>query len=201
MKDVRKTFIKFGLLLFAVVLGLSIWRIGSEWKTFIWIAIAVCVLFAIVPILGKPPHLLWRAFVDRTTQGMRFFCGVAVFTGLVAAYQLTYLYSGFELQWPLPLGQYRWWGLAAIIGIVVGSIRPLADLAFGFWMALAKLIQAVMSRVILTIVYVLTVLPVGLIAKLVGKRFLDKEIRPDAESYWIDRQAVPFDQKRYRRHF
>ena len=201
MNPVRKTFLKLAALLFAVVLAMSIWHFGAPWKRGLWVAITIALLFGVVPPIGRPFHWLWRRFVDGTTEGVRFFLGVGFVSGLVAAYQTLYVVTAANLQWPPVPGAYRWWAMAGAIGLLCGAIPPLANLLFRGWMALAHIVQAVMSRVILTIVYFVAVLPVGLTAKLVGKRFLDKKLEPERESYWIDRPEVEFEQSRYRRHF
>ncbi len=201
MNPIRKTFLKLAAALFLIVLVMSIWKFGAPWKLYLWAAIGVCLLFAFVTGIGALPHRAWRAFVDRSSQGMRFFLGAGIVTGLVAFYQTQYVTPVSEITWPPTPGAYRWWALAAAVCLLAGAIRPVADALFGAWMAFAHLLQSVMSRVILTIVYILAVLPVGLIAKLVGKRFLDKELDPQRASYWIDRPRIEFDQRRYRRHF
>ena len=197
----RKTFLKLAAALFVLVLVMSVWEFGRPWKLYIWAAIGIALLLAASGPLARPLHDRWRAFVDATTEGMRFFLGTGIVTGLVALYQALHVSYILTLQWPPQPGAYRWWALASTLALVVGAVRPLAGIIFRAWMGLAHALQAVMSRVILTIVYLVAVVPVGLTAKLVGKRFLEKELDPERESYWIDRPQVDFEQRRYRRHF
>lgn len=201
MSTPRKTFLKLAVALFLVVLAMSIWKFGTHWKLYFWAAIGLSLFFGLVPAVGRYPHAAWRAFVGGTSEGMRFLLGTGIVTGLVTSYLVLYTSPAIVIDWPPQPGPYRWWALVSGVALITGAIRPLADAIFRGWMAIAHLIQAVMSRVILTAVYILAVLPVGLVAKLVGKRFLDKRLEPDRESYWIDRPEIAFDQRRYRRHF
>jgi hypothetical protein len=58
----------------------------------------------------------------------------------------------------------------AIPALVVNMIYPMFYKYFAiFWFALSQLIGTVVSRIILTVVYVILVVPVGLIRRLIGK--------------------------------
>ena len=41
-----------------------------------------------------------------------------------------------------------------------------------------------MTRVLLTLVFALVMLPIGLVLRLVGKDLLDRRLDPAADSYW-----------------
>ena len=56
------------------------------------------------------------------------------------------------------------------------------------WMSLAILLGFVMSRVILTFLFYLVLTPIGILAKLVGKKFLDLKYDKTAETYWENRR-------------
>jgi len=57
------------------------------------------------------------------------------------------------------------------------------------WMKLAHVMGFVMTRVILTVTYVLIIVPTGLIFKLMGKDLLDRKLNKNAESYWISAES------------
>ncbi|MFA6600881.1 MAG: SxtJ family membrane protein [Candidatus Omnitrophota bacterium] len=61
------------------------------------------------------------------------------------------------------------------------------------WMTLALLMGWVMSRVILGILFFLTVTPIALFLRLTGKHFMALEPDNQAASYWHLRPEVPFD--------
>jgi len=58
------------------------------------------------------------------------------------------------------------------------------------WMTAALLIGWVMSRVLLSLVFYLIVTPIGFLARLMGKDFLDLKFKDDKESYWIPRESL-----------
>jgi hypothetical protein len=85
-----------------------------------------------------------------------------------------------------------------VLGLILPAIlKPLQKV----WMGFAVVMGFFMTRVILTILYFLVLTPLGLVARLTGKRFL--ELRPDKakKSYWNKREAKPFDKKEYERQF
>jgi hypothetical protein len=69
-----------------------------------------------------------------------------------------------------------------------------------FWIALSLLIGWLMTRVILTLVFFLVVMPIGLLQRLVGRSSVDLRFRTGASSYWQPRQKsfAPAD---YRNQF
>ena len=69
------------------------------------------------------------------------------------------------------------------------------------WMGLAVLLGWVMTRVILIILFYLVVTPIGLLAKLLGKDFLNLKFDRDADSYWIPKERVKFERSDYERQF
>ena len=68
-------------------------------------------------------------------------------------------------------------------------------------MRLAAALLWVNTRVILLVVFSLTVIPLGIAARLVGKDLLDTALEPDRESYWHERERGEFDPARLRRQF
>ena len=55
------------------------------------------------------------------------------------------------------------------------------------WMTLAMLLGAVVSTILLAILFCLVVTPLGLIARLAGKDFLSQKLELDAVSHWRTR--------------
>ncbi len=87
-----------------------------------------------------------------------------------------------------------WWLLAA--GALLGfwgfawpaRLVPL----YRLWMGLAVVLGALVSRLLLALVFYLTVTPIGLLARMAGKDFLDLR-RGDRPSYWQRRPAAPYE--------
>ena len=73
--------------------------------------------------------------------------------------------------------------------VIAGALVParLRALYLG-WMSLALAIGWVMSRAVLTLIFAGVLVPLALLARLTGKRFL--ALRPDrsAASYWVRRE-------------
>lgn len=203
MNATRKYFFKllvFTLIVFAIA---RIWDFAAIWRPYLLGLAGVLLLFAIVPILGRPVHLVWEAYLKRTEQGTRFFQGVALFLFVVAYYRLRHVF-GVDLSQgatfdasTFPTG----WALASGIALIVGITPPLARFVFGLWMKLAHAIQAVVSRVILTLTFLFVVAPLGIVAKIVGKRFLVRGPDPAADTYWLTREPAEWDPDAYKRQF
>jgi hypothetical protein len=74
-----------------------------------------------------------------------------------------------------------------ITGLILPSIlRPV----YKVWMAIAVVMNFIMTRVIMAVIFYLIVTPIGLIASLTGKKFLDVKIDKSAKSYWIVREKT-----------
>jgi hypothetical protein len=79
--------------------------------------------------------------------------------------------------------------------VAVPLLRPFHKL----WMSLALILGWFMSRVILIILFYLVITPIGLFAKLFGKRFLELKIDKSAKTYWEKRENIikqPIDYER-----
>jgi hypothetical protein len=72
---------------------------------------------------------------------------------------------------------------------------------FRGWMKVAEAISFVMTRVILTIVYVLLFTPIGLFKRLTGSRTLDLKFRDGRPTYWIDKPKGNYTLERYRKPY
>jgi multisubunit Na+/H+ antiporter MnhG subunit len=70
-------------------------------------------------------------------------------------------------------------------------LRPI----YVVWMIFALILGHIMTRVILTIIFILLFTPVGLILRFLRKDILNEKYDRQTESYWIKRKQVPFDPK------
>lgn len=68
------------------------------------------------------------------------------------------------------------------------------------WMTLAFMMGWVMTRVILSILFFLVILPVSLFARLTGTRFLDLNMNRKKETYW-EKKKVSEVSNPYERQF
>lgn len=87
-------------------------------------------------------------------------------------------------------------GLLILFGIVIPKVlKPLNRI----WMSLAIVLSFIMSRVILTILFYLVLTPIGILAKLVGKKFMILKYDISAKTYWEKRNIIhkkPIDYER-----
>lgn len=92
--------------------------------------------------------------------------------------------------------------ITAVVFFALGFILPLLlKPLHKLWMTLAILLGWLMTRIILIILFYLVVTPIGLLARLSGKDFLNKKFDRKVNSYWISRKTTPFDRKSYERQF
>jgi saxitoxin biosynthesis operon SxtJ-like protein len=102
--------------------------------------------------------------------------GVAMLIGLV-------LLLRHKTNYP-----YFFWPGAALIAFSAVWPRAL-KYPYIAWMTMAFALGFVMSQVILTLLFFLLVTPIGLVARLFGKDFLNRKLDRQATSYWIPREA------------
>jgi len=83
-----------------------------------------------------------------------------------------------------PWGIYTLYVAAAflVLGLVAPKLLGPIEKA---WMALARVLQTVMTAIILTLMFFLVMTPIGLFIRLTGKDLLDMKGDPEIESYWV----------------
>ncbi len=92
--------------------------------------------------------------------------------------------------------------LPALIFFLTGFFAPKILLPLHkAWMTLAVILGFFSTRVILILLYYLVITPIGIFGKIAGKKFLDEEISPSAESYWIYREKKEFDKNSVEKQF
>ncbi|MCB1166303.1 MAG: hypothetical protein KDK33_09125 [Leptospiraceae bacterium] len=204
MKGARYFFFKL-LVALLVAQGIrSVWHMAEPLRLPLWIAVGVLLFLWLLPHPGYPIFWIWNRYKGLTSQGLRFFHGLSFFLFAVVVYQQIFVEHGFtefSLSEPFLSGKVRYWAAAGLLSVLVGCIPSLADLIFALWMKAAHLLSAVMSRVLLTVVYIFSVLPVALVATIFGKRFLVRRPDTSLQSYWIDRKRGFHPKESYDRMF
>lgn len=77
-------------------------------------------------------------------------------------------------------------GIIGMLLIVMGVFPPKGLKGiYKLWMGMAFAIGWVVSRILLIMIFYLVIMPVGLLARILGKEFLDKNMRIRNDSYWI----------------
>ncbi len=71
------------------------------------------------------------------------------------------------------------------LGVLLPSfLKPIHYL----WMSFAIILGSIMTRIILMILFLLFIIPIGIIGKFFGKNFLELSIIKSSKSYWLKRE-------------
>ena len=69
---------------------------------------------------------------------------------------------------------------------LLGSVFPRSlKWIYVAWMTLSMILGAIVSTILLTVLFYLVVTPIGLLARVVGKDFLSQKLDHGAASYWL----------------
>jgi hypothetical protein len=106
--------------------------------------------------------------------------GLVMALALAAVTALNAWHSG--KLWP-------WTGGAATLVLAAALLRPsiLQPLNL-LWLRFGLLLHRIVNPVVMALLFYGTVLPTGLVMRLMGKDLLRLKRQPDADSYWIVRQ-------------
>ena len=97
---------------------------------------------------------------------------------------------------------FKYFFFVAAAFFIIGLLLPAAlKYVYKAWMSLAVVMGFIMTRVIMIIIFYLLVTPIGLIASITGKKFLDMKIDQNAKSYWLARDKSLKVKADYERQF
>ena len=106
--------------------------------------------------------------------------GLVMTVALAAVTALNAWHSG--KLWP-------WTGGLAALLVAAALLRPAVLHPLNLvWLRFGLLLHKVVNPVVMALLFYGTVLPTGLIMRLMGKDLLRLKRQPDADSYWIARQ-------------
>jgi hypothetical protein len=106
--------------------------------------------------------------------------GVVMAVALGAITLLNTWHSG--RLWP-------WTGGLAALFLVAGLLRPSTPNPLNLiWLRFGLLLQKVVNPIVMALLFYGTVLPTGLVMRMMGRDLLRLKRQPDADSYWIVRQ-------------
>lgn len=85
---------------------------------------------------------------------------------------------------------FRIWALVlSIIFFLLAFLAPkVLVLPNKLWFKFGLLIGSIVAPIVITLVYFVTVVPTGLIMRLLGKDLLKQKLDKNAKSYWIERK-------------
>lgn len=124
--------------------------------------------------------------LDVTKKSLRKF-GLTV-GGIFLIFGLLLMWRG---HWPSTREIFVGAGAALLLGGIAIPERLLV--IYKMWMGFAFALGWIVSRVILILLFVFVLTPLGLVAKLFGKKFLDLKFRDEKESYWIPKEKRKID--------
>ncbi len=104
----------------------------------------------------------------------------------------------FTAFYPLIKGSdIRLW--AAITGtafLIIGTFfPPVLKYFYIAWVKFGELTGNIISKIALFFIFFLLITPMGIIMRLAGKDFLNKEFDKNAATYWINRESQPASMK------
>ena len=79
-------------------------------------------------------------------------------------------------------------GVAFLLAAVAYLAPRLLALPNKLWFKLGMALGAVIAPIVMGLVYFTTVVPVGLVMRLMGKDLLQQKLDAEAKSYWIERK-------------
>lgn len=120
-------------------------------------------------------------------QGLRHFA--FTFGGVVA------VLFGIAFPWLFNYG-FPWWPWAVCVVFVIWGLVVPKSLApvYRLWMRIGHVLNAIMSRVILGIVFYVLVFPTGLILRLRGRDPMHRKFEKDRKTYRVRSRQWPPDQ-------
>ena len=85
-------------------------------------------------------------------------------------------------------GVYIWALVTSGVFVLLAYVFPkVLSVPNKLWFKLGMLISSIVTPIIMTIIYIFTVLPLGIFMKVLKKDLLNQKIDANAESYWIER--------------
>ena len=83
---------------------------------------------------------------------------------------------------------YLWFAIPGAVLILLGLIAPSTLHTLNIlWMKLGLLLGRIVTPIVMFLVYVITIVPIGLMLRLSGKNLLQLKQNADTDSYWIAR--------------
>lgn len=113
-----------------------------------------------------------------------FGAGIGIIGGALLPWRFAY---------QIPVWPWVVCGISSFLGLVVPfSLK----LPYRIWMRFGLIMNAIMSRLILGVLYYLVVLPIGLLLRMTGKDTMGSHFDKDARTYRVISQKSNSDQMR-----
>ncbi|MFH0821948.1 MAG: SxtJ family membrane protein [Pseudomonadota bacterium] len=101
-----------------------------------------------------------------------------IIPGIIGLYVL--LWKGSHSGW-------YWIGVGGTLALS-RAIKPLFAVIYRLWLGFSVVLGYFVSRILLTLIFLIAVVPVGLLMRIVGRDPMNRKFDPEAPSYWIKRE-------------
>ena len=98
---------------------------------------------------------------------------------------------GLYLNWRSPSTSYWPFAVSGTFLLIALIIPRLLHYPNLIWHRFGLLLGSIIAPIVMALVYITTVVPIGLGARLLGKDILNLKGDEETESYWIDRKSPP----------
>ena len=100
-------------------------------------------------------------------------------------------------------GHFRMWAAyaAAVFAVPALLYPPLLTPLNHAWMKFGQFMHRIINPILMGLVFYITILPTGLILRLLGKDPMRRKFQQDAESYWIEREQRVIDKSFFENQF
>jgi hypothetical protein len=111
--------------------------------------------------------------------------------------------SAIGLVWVFWKGSQSgyYWIAAGIALALCRAVPPLFRWIHRVWISFSVILGYFISRILLTIIFFVVIIPTGFLMRLFGKDPMDRKLDPAEETYWIKREVEQPDPERYERQF
>jgi hypothetical protein len=136
-------------------------------------------------------ELQQRAEVAKTSSDRSFGLVFAAFSALLGG--LSFWHG--TGRWPI------WFGLAVVM-LIFALVAPKTLAPFNWaWTKLGLLLHAIISPLVLAVLFYVCIAPIGFLMRLSGTDPLRRHYDADAESYWIPRDPPGPQRETFRNQF
>ena len=106
-----------------------------------------------------------------------------IFSGIFAAISVFFLFFKESVPTILIYISIFFFITAILFPSILGSLNKL-------WFLFGHKLGSIISKIIMLVIYSLTIVPIGFMFKLLRKDILNIKMNPDAKSYWVEKEET-----------
>lgn len=90
-------------------------------------------------------------------------------------------------------GEIRVWAIyvAASFFVISFAFPKILTYFYIYWLKFGEIMGNIISKIILTVLFFIVFMPIGILFKILGKDLLSKKFDTNKETYWIERDTQP----------